>query len=913
MRTKKYPTDFYEELYEQQVRRVHSVIELLSWDENILDTIQGIVTSGTIGVDGTSNSRRSLNLSMSNIDRDGRKISEQLNYNKKVKVFIGLENMTRRFEEDDIIWFNMGTYILSEPSLSHGVDQLSFSVSAYDKMAMLNGVLGGKLTAPVSFTQMVDEKVVSLTWREIFYNAATLIGGEDPSKVVVDSVPDYIKEYTQVKQVGGLKDKFIHVDADSSVEGERIIAKAWHPTIPEREINFSKGERLYKLRRFGPQDPRYSESETVEPYIKNTGESITDIFDDVTEQLSHTHEYYYTQEGDLIFQPIKTFINDRFNPELNPEYGYYSYELNMEYFQPNFSGLPFVYDLSDKKTVISYTNNPSWDNIKNDFVVVGGNGQSLEIAIDDKPTILDIRKWFIQLSADFNANSSEMKFIQRDGVKRECYNPLTNTVPFEYKPEYRGSKPIYVEVPLDKIPWQIAHGLKNYYIRNIYGGANHRALPRWGKECESMIFKWNLSLDGKVLKPNTGIYNPSLIGVGTPWLAGYPVSKLAGTEDKAEEYNTDNPIFTSKGDSSFWLYFLDLIDTSTSLGKYSISLIGKRSAPLTVEKASTIFRTNPKELAVITEQELAMLGGERILADLERVNQGYAIIKDISDQMFMPEGIRENKDRVPYANMIGDPLENEKMFYSLPIGDGTSMTIQIGGKFSGQLVPNNRVQGEVDGVLLITPGTYLDPRTNIKHEDMTNKEIVTPFTLENDETSVAFLAYIDAKGSRIPDSGPHKFFAVVKHINQQWFYGADNNGVVSWKPFSISKNRDILVAVLEQNVYKSDDFSSSSGSIDNLETLFNIRDSKMGGMFSVDGAVDCFSALRSLMHKHTSTAEVINIVSLPMYHLEPNTLIRVEDYYSDIHGIFMITSITLPLSHDGGSMNISAIRVNPRI
>ena len=162
---------------------------------------------------------------------------------------------------------------------------------------------------------------------------------------------------------------------------------------------------------------------------------MTSVFDDIVKAMSNTHEYFYTTSGDLIFQPIPNYINKVFDPQKDPGLGYFSYELDMEDFIPNYLGLPYTYNFADKKTITKFDNNPSYANIRNDFVVTSSTGQILEIAIDTKPTIREIKKWFEDLAKDFNAASPQMAFIQKDGVAREPYNPLTNTVPFEFREE----------------------------------------------------------------------------------------------------------------------------------------------------------------------------------------------------------------------------------------------------------------------------------------------------------------------------------------------------------------------------------------------------------------------------------------------------------------------------------------------
>ncbi len=107
---------------------------------------------------------------------------------------------------------------------------------------------------------------------------------------------------------------------------------------------------------------------------------------------------------------------------------------------------------------------------------------------------------------------------------------------------------------------------------------------------------------------------------------------------------------------------------------------------------------------------------------------------------------------------------------------------------------------------------------------------------------------------------------------------------------------------------------------DNVETIQHLN--KIGQKFIVvesrklyeNAAVgkDAFSVIRDLIFKHTTYSETINVSSLPLYFLEPNIRIEVEDSRSNIYGEYMINSITLPLTYEG-SMSISAIRANTRL
>lgn len=73
-----------------------------------------------------------------------------------------------------------------------------------------------------------------------------------------------------------------------------------------------------------------------------------------------------------------------------------------------------------------------------------------------------------------------------------------------------------------------------------------------------------------------------------------------------------------------------------------------------------------------------------------------------------------------------------------------------------------------------------------------------------------------------------------------------------------------------------------------------------------------FVAIQDLLYQHTSYNESITINCLPIYHLEPNVRIFVSDENSDIHGDYVIKSMSLPLDING-TMTITANKVLDKI
>ena len=68
-----------------------------------------------------------------------------------------------------------------------------------------------------------------------------------------------------------------------------------------------------------------------------------------------------------------------------------------------------------------------------------------------------------------------------------------------------------------------------------------------------------------------------------------------------------------------------------------------------------------------------------------------------------------------------------------------------------------------------------------------------------------------------------------------------------------------------------------------------------------------YEKMKELLYTHTQYAETVALSAIPIYYLEPNTRITIEDNNTHVHGDYLIKSISLPLTANGVS-NISCSR-----
>ena len=139
-----YDKEFLKALDYHREKTTYVRITALSNDEYPREEILGRATGGSVNVDGASAVRRSCSLSLLALETDAILTEPYWCYDNKFKLEIGLKNnIDTRYP--DIIWFEMGIYIITNFSASKSTTGLSISISGKDKMCRLNGEVSGNI------------------------------------------------------------------------------------------------------------------------------------------------------------------------------------------------------------------------------------------------------------------------------------------------------------------------------------------------------------------------------------------------------------------------------------------------------------------------------------------------------------------------------------------------------------------------------------------------------------------------------------------------------------------------------------------------------------------------------------------------------------------------------------------------
>ena len=128
----------------QNGRIIHTKINILNFDFQIVDEISGVVLDGsTYNIDATSDIRRTCNISLIPKDRTFNvEYGGKLWMDKYIQVFIGIEDITHN---NEIVYSNLGLYLINNPDQVYDAANNTMTISGVDLMAKITGMRNGYL------------------------------------------------------------------------------------------------------------------------------------------------------------------------------------------------------------------------------------------------------------------------------------------------------------------------------------------------------------------------------------------------------------------------------------------------------------------------------------------------------------------------------------------------------------------------------------------------------------------------------------------------------------------------------------------------------------------------------------------------------------------------------------------------
>lgn len=124
----------------QTIRNLHIKLNILNFDFNILDSIEGNNLEGTVKVDANSDIRRTCDLSFVVTDSSlNVQVGGQIWLDKLIQVYVGVDDI----RTGEIAWTNMGIYLINQPTYNYDAETHTMSFEGLDLMAKMTGVRNG--------------------------------------------------------------------------------------------------------------------------------------------------------------------------------------------------------------------------------------------------------------------------------------------------------------------------------------------------------------------------------------------------------------------------------------------------------------------------------------------------------------------------------------------------------------------------------------------------------------------------------------------------------------------------------------------------------------------------------------------------------------------------------------------------
>ena len=463
---------FLHELDSDRNRVTYARVTSLTIDGYPIERIEGVVTAGSITLDGDSAVRRVCSLSLTTGNFNINNVYWGLT--TRVKIEIGIQNHLYGYEKyDDIIWFNQGVYVLTDFNTSAQVNNYSISLSGKDKMCLLNGDVSGAFNAE---TVLDSERIQKEdgTWvdekRPIFYIIREMIHHyaqegfqniiiKDIDNLSLQVLQNYKTVFYLIQSIATseIVDVFYFDDKMTPKIKKQYALKAdpsividfnnlpsdfkFQSTIDEDDIHLnmsdyrdiatviidSKTFEEYTVIRIDyGEDIGYRLTETYYPeeLIAGVGDTVTSILDKIIETFGD-YEYFYNLDGQFVFQAKQTYVNTSWDNRVTIE--------KETYIAPALVSSKVQYAFEGSELTSAYQNAPNLGDIKNDFTVWGKKKNSsgietpihMRYAIDLKPEYYANYNGEVYVSKDFVAENIKLLTLQEKTDTGE-YNSYTD-------------------------------------------------------------------------------------------------------------------------------------------------------------------------------------------------------------------------------------------------------------------------------------------------------------------------------------------------------------------------------------------------------------------------------------------------------------------------------------------------------
>lgn len=634
---------FLLKLNQHKVREYLAAIMVLDFEtENPIARLEGKVVSGSMTVAANSAVRKTCSLTIV-FDEDTKNITDINNLiaiDKKISLSLGLKNpfyhLPQYAQYGEELWFKQGLFVITRASSSISVSSAQVSIELQDKMAFLNGTCGGTLPANTSFhDRIIYDKDGNYTTeypliKEIIFEAVNHYGGEHPSRIVIEDVPDVGRKV--VRWRGSTPINF-QSEIDAKNSGRSFVIAA--PPVAGFENTYYQGDLV-----------GYRETPLTYPgeLILKMGQTVTNLLDEIISTLGN-YEYFYDAEGIFHFRQIKNYQATGVTPlnydptitvEVVDSQGNISQQtrdldksLQSLYF-PRYTDDAFINEFADQNLVTQIGYNPDYSKIKNDFICWGtkqddSNSEVMvryHLAIDVRPK--DIPKPVTEEEIEVIRDNYSLchktirKVMNKNDGTISRYVVENAYIPDEVN-ETWGE---VAALSLDEAFPDLDASYHFNWREELY----RQALLAYGTSTEGSYY------DEELMAEWRNIFDPS-----STWDLKGMDSFQRSWEDHFGEDNDETPWAGYTVDVKIapekLRYWLDIIDTSAGVGVYGVNRIGRRTIAQENTKINQVFEGEIPDLVFIenTGQPQEMIENTQYYIS---IGQAYSFVNPDQLQYF---------------------------------------------------------------------------------------------------------------------------------------------------------------------------------------------------------------------------------------------------------------------------------------
>lgn len=532
----------------------YAKLTLLNWKEEPLKEIQGEIVSGSLSKDGSSCIRTTGSLTTS-VDASSYSVEDanmDFAINKKIFIEIGIRNDTDDWKQYPILWFPQGVFFIKSFSCNSSTSSaLNISITINDKMSMLNGDAGGTFPSTIILDRQNTQTETGkyATKKILVYNIIQEVvnhwGGEDLNNIVIEDVPLRIK---RIMRWTGNTPLYLVSNGGQAEAG----TLSYDPTT----ILPTQGSYL-QINNGDDAGYIYDDFVYDTDLTLNAGQTVVDALEKIKQYLGN-YEYFYDCYGIFHFREIRNYLNTTQGKIILDDMTENDYLVDR--------AIPKeVYTFSDASNLLSINVNPQYESIKNDYIVHGTRQGT------DSNITYDV---FYHLAIDSKPNTGNV-YTNLLLYRELDTNLLCGIFPIVVQklPEFGEFNSIY-KVGDKAYMWDDDNSWKELVVEGYYTGANPYVTKDWRTELylQGLQALANNSIDRGHYFEELRAFWPQIYDLKNQRFWG-----------EAEDSSIQARVLTDGN------YYLDFIDSSSSLGKYSVSNIGRRSDVVINDDVNCLF------------------------------------------------------------------------------------------------------------------------------------------------------------------------------------------------------------------------------------------------------------------------------------------------------------------------------------